>query len=442
MSETIPETTETNQPTNQAQNKAPAKGIEDPTINEKANQFMNFVYDSPTSLHCRENIINILKKSGYTELEETSSWGEIPNKFYVKRGFGNLIAVDKNDLSKATIVLAKSDYPCFKVSQNSYRQSALCEQLRTDPVGNGLWFSWTDRDLRIAGQAQIKDEEGKLLTKNFKSDVPVAVIPSLAIHLASGSGVKPVFKLNQHFFPIVALSKGKSRKNTEQSPVLMAFIAQLCNTNPENIQSFDVYLSDYERPEKVGIEEEFVVGQGIVGPGTAYSAFQGFISSESPSKGMKVFTLLEESSFKSDFLSSTLKRIGVPPSFYQISFLVTVSGLPGVHPNFSKDTDGSNTIGLGKGIMYNWSGDMNTASIVSGIAKLLNIASKADKIINKNISTSKNDSLAVDLTAKVGIPSVEISLPVLGVGSIREMIHKNDIPTLIDFVRCIYHFNV
>lgn len=413
-----------------------------PEFEQKQREFMDFIYESPTSVHCAENLITILKSKGYEELKDGDDWSKAPSHFYIKNGFGNLIAVNKKDLSRATIAVARSDYPSFKVSQKSYRQSALCEQLRTKPIGNGLWFSWTDRDLRIAGQAQIKqenDENAPPVVKYFKSPVPIAVIPSLAVHLASGSGVKPVFKIDQHFFPIVALNKGKSKKNPEQSPVLMNFIANLCDTTPENIVSFDVFLSDSEKPELVGIDEEFIVGQGIVGPGTAFAAFSGFINANDPAKGSNVFALIENESFNSNLLKTTLTRLGFKSFAFSKSQLFTVSGLPGIHPNFSKDTDSNSSIALGQGIMYNWSSDLKYASISSGVAKMQFIAKKVGIKLNPNVPKNKNESASPSLISKLGVQSTELAIPVLGVGAIREMAHYQDIDTMIRYITNLFN---
>lgn len=48
--------------------------------------------------------------------------------------------------------------------------------------GGGIWHSWLDRDLSIAGRVVIADKHGNFNTKLIKIDRPIIRIPTLAIH--------------------------------------------------------------------------------------------------------------------------------------------------------------------------------------------------------------------------------------------------------------------
>ena len=402
-------------------------------------KLFDFIYNSATPIHLIENIKNKLIEQEYKELVENEEWGNSsPDKVFIVRGTGNLIAINKKDLSHGKIILTHSDIPCFKVSSKSFRKSAECETLNVNPYGQGLWFSWTDRDLRIGGEALIKNAETNAIERRTFFSDSVAVMPSLAVHLASGSGIKPSFKMPTNFYPIVALSKPRSKSQT-QSPTLLNIIQNQCETTQEKIEKFNVFLIDSQRPARVGIDQEFIAAQGIDGPGTAYESVKSFLRAKDPESGLNCLAVLNESECLPSFLKELFTRIGAGDVFFMNSLLATVKGMPGRNPNFSSQSDSQNSVPLKGGLMYTWDSNMAYATDPSASAKVLNMAKQNSIPLNPNIvKLPDRTNKAPTLASSLGIPSIEIGLPILGVKSIREMAHFNDLKALSQFVKCFY----
>ena len=86
--------------------------------------------------------------------------------------------------------------PRSKISKNSFNQ------LNVMTYGGGVWRTWFDRDLSLAGKVVAKDGS-KLVSKYWDASRPLLKIPSLAIHLDTE---REAFAPNKetHLKPILA----------------------------------------------------------------------------------------------------------------------------------------------------------------------------------------------------------------------------------------------
>ena len=79
------------------------------------------------------------------------------------------------------------------------------QQLNIQCYGGGLWRTWFDRDLGLAGRIVVREKDSaKLTSKLWDSKKAVMNVPSLCIHLDRDSNAK--FELNKetHLKPILA----------------------------------------------------------------------------------------------------------------------------------------------------------------------------------------------------------------------------------------------
>lgn len=59
-------------------------------------------------------------------------------------------------------------------------------EIGVQTYGGGLWHTWFDRDLTVAGRLMIKEMKGDSITylhKLVRIEEPIMRIPNLAIHL-------------------------------------------------------------------------------------------------------------------------------------------------------------------------------------------------------------------------------------------------------------------
>lgn len=80
------------------------------------------------------------------------------------------------------IIGAHTDSPCLKLAPNSKANYKSFAQSYVMTYGGGLWHTWFDRDLSLAGKIVYQDGE-KFTSKLWRSKKALLKIPNLAIHL-------------------------------------------------------------------------------------------------------------------------------------------------------------------------------------------------------------------------------------------------------------------
>ena len=143
------------------------------------------------------------------EISERDAWTLKPGgKYFFTR---NMSAVCAFAVGGAYVpgagfvcVGAHTDSPCPKLKPNTKSTAERFLQVRTQNYGGGLWYTWFDRDLGVAGRVVVKKKDGTVTHELLKINRPVMRIPSLAIHLNREMNNGFAVNFQQHMAPIIA----------------------------------------------------------------------------------------------------------------------------------------------------------------------------------------------------------------------------------------------
>jgi aspartyl aminopeptidase len=259
-----------------------------------------------------------LAKAGFEEIKERDSWSStlIPGgKYYLTRNGSSIVAfaIGKKWKSGNPIAMigAHTDSCCLRIKPVSKKTGAGFMQVGVETYGGGIWHTWFDRDLSIAGRAMVKEGKGNYVQKLIKVERPILRIPTLAIHLDRTTSFDP--NKETELFPIAGLvaaelnrtgaSEGKKTEDEKISalekdsaerpfsplkvlsdrhhPYIVEIIAEHAGVEVDDVVDFEVVLYDVQKSTIGGINNELIYSARLDNLEMTYCAIEGIIESVS-----------------------------------------------------------------------------------------------------------------------------------------------------------------
>ena len=236
------------------------------------------------------------------EISERDAWTLKPGgKYFFTR---NMSAVCAFAVGGAYVpgagfvcVGAHTDSPCPKLKPNTKSTAERFLQVRTQNYGGGLWYTWFDRDLGVAGRVVVKKRDGTVTHELLKINRPVMRIPSLAIHLNREMNNGFAVNFQQHMAPIIAdatesaLGAGsvpkadepepkklkESSDSTRHHPVLLELIADELRCDVGDVADFDLQLCDVQPSTIGGARNEYIFSGRLDNLSSCYASLGKFL---------------------------------------------------------------------------------------------------------------------------------------------------------------------
>ncbi|PQM33167.1 putative aspartyl aminopeptidase [Prunus yedoensis var. nudiflora] len=125
---------------------------------------INFLNASPTAFHAVDEAKKRLQNAGYEPVSEREDWKlEAGKKYFFTRNYSTIVAfaIGKKYVAGNGfhIVGAHTDSPCLKLKPVSKVAKGGYLEVGVQTYGGGLWHTWFDRDLTIAGRVIVREEK-------------------------------------------------------------------------------------------------------------------------------------------------------------------------------------------------------------------------------------------------------------------------------------------
>ncbi|CAH8623989.1 unnamed protein product [Dicrocoelium dendriticum] len=274
---------------------------------------VDFINKSPSPFHAVHAACGILTSSGFRELSESEPWKLRPmDCVFVKKNGSTILAAAVGGKFKPGnglhLIGAHTDSPCLRLKPVCDRTKEGYVQLGVETYGGGLWYTWFDRELKVAGRAVMANSTGRLEEHLVHIDRPIACVPSLAIHLnreIKTQGFNP--NSEQHLLPVLCTSL-MDQLNTAEDGSTMDPVPPILDGSrltatascgkrryptgllraitdqlgiPYQVESLELelYLADYQPARIGGLHNEFIHAPRLDNLFNSYTSLSGLVAS-------------------------------------------------------------------------------------------------------------------------------------------------------------------
>ncbi|MDH5738170.1 MAG: M18 family aminopeptidase [Gammaproteobacteria bacterium] len=409
------------------------------TLNQ---DLLGFLAASPTPFHTVKEMQTRLLAAGFIRLDESEAWplesgNLLPGKYLITRNDSSIIAlvIGTESLQDTGIRLvgAHTDSPCLKVKPQPEIRNHTYLQLGVEVYGGVLLNPWYDRDLSLAGRVTLKGKTG-VYSRLVDFRRPLAVIPSLAIHLDREVNNQRSINPQKDIPPILL--------QTEKDLTLRDLLREELGDNTpggDEILSFELSFYDTQPPALIGAREDFIASARLDNLLSCHAGLTSLMKSDGRVSSLLVCNDHEEvgsastSGAQGPFLASVLERLisdaGERTRILARSMLISADNAHGIHPNYADRHDANHGPLLNRGpvIKINANQRYATNSVTEGLFRA--IAKEAG--IECQTFVTRTDmacgSTIGPLTAtEIGVPTLDIGLATFGMHSIRELCGSHD----------------
>ncbi|KAI9853630.1 MAG: hypothetical protein M1824_001058 [Vezdaea acicularis] len=334
--------------------------------------------------------------------------------------------------NSVAMIGAHTDSPCLRIKPVSKKKSEGFIQVGVETYGGGIWHTWFDRDLSVAGRVMVKVEDGTFIQKLVKFDRPILRIPTLAIHLDR----QETFSFNKEtqLLPIAGLVAAKLNLPVEKEaedegdgpfrpltaiterhdPFILELIAREAGVQVADIVDFEIVLYDTQKATRGGLHDEFIFSARLDNLGMSYCSTKALIESLTASDALyddptiRLISLFDHEEIgsqtaqgaDSNLLPAVLKRLSIIPSLFDTpsdgswdtiggdlntayeqtlstSFLISADMAHSVHPNYPAKYEDEHRPKMNKGTVIKINANARYATNSPGIVLLQEAARRA-----------------------------------------------------------------
>ncbi|QLL33179.1 hypothetical protein HG536_0E00900 [Torulaspora globosa] len=456
-------------------------------------EFVKFLNGSHSPYHAVESMKSVLLKHGFKELDERDGWNgkvEHKGKYFVTRNSSSIIAFSVGGKWKPgnpiAITGAHTDSPTLRIKPISKKTSEKYAQIGVECYGGGIWHSWFDSDLSIAGRVFVKDRStGDTVSKLVDLNKPLLKIPTLAIHLDRDVNQKFEFNKETQLLPIAGLAKADQTPSESKDDATFSSLQSIVERHNEDlikliaeelglpsesdIEDFELILYDHAASTLGGLNDEFVFSGRLDNLTSCFTSLHALVLAADTNieeeHGIRLMASFDHEEIgsssaqgaDSNFLPNILERLTAlkadgtdesdPLSRSWLletsakSFFLSSDVAHAVHPNYANKHESQHKPLIGAGPVIKINANQRYMTNSAGLVLVKKLADRAKVPLQLFVVANNSpcgSTIGPILASKTGIRTLDLGNPILSMHSIRETGGSADLELQIKLFKAFF----
>lgn len=407
---------------------------------------LEFLSEATTPFHAVAAMRARLISASFVELKAVDSARlQTGQGYFLTRNDSSIIAFRAGEPAPENgvrLIGAHTDSPNLSIKPIPVKTRHGVVQLGVDVYGGALLNPWFDRDLSIAGRVNLVNASGDLESRLVDFKRPVAIIPSLAIHLDRDANSSRSINPQRDILPV--LHTLDSLVGEEGTFDFKAFLAQqICHQYPDatnfRVLDYEMSLYDCQPPGLIGVDESFIASARLDNLLSCFIGLQALLAADNQHWSVLVCTDHEEVGSASavgaqgpmlmDFLASISSSEAVSRVLRANSLMISVDNAHAVHPNFSDKHDENHGPLINAGPVIKINRNQRYATSGRGAALIRLLGERTEVPVQSFVVRTDlgcGSTIGPISAAETGIETIDIGVPTWGMHSIRETAGSRD----------------
>ncbi|MCQ4618825.1 M18 family aminopeptidase [Corynebacterium sp. CCUG 59401] len=368
-----------------------------------------FIAASPSAFHAAANVRDELVVAGF------------PDDRILVHG-GAVIAwwIPENPNPRFRIIGSHTDSPGLMLKPDPDLVREGFRQLAVEVYGGPILSSWFDRELTFAGRVSLIDGSTRLVSTG-----PIARVPNLAIHLYRGDA--PEMDRQVHMQPVMAVDRP-----------FMDVVAEQLGVKPEEIIAHELSSADAQPPAVMG---DVMAAGRLDNLSSVHASLQAMVRAKDEAKDVLVLAAFNHEEVGSasvtgaggPLLERVLTRVardlGDPLDIFAESTMISADAAHAVHPNYPGKHDPTHRPLMNRGPVLKINANQRYSSDAETEATWIRACRNANVPVQTFVGHNAvpcGSTIGPIASTRLGIPTVDVGVPLLSMHSARELVGVQD----------------
>jgi aspartyl aminopeptidase len=401
-------------------------------------QLCRFLGEATTPFHAVAAMTARLEAGGFTRLAEDADWQiEAGGRYFLVRNGSSVVAFvvgrEAPPVAGLRMVGAHTDSPGLMVKPSPEKVRNGYLQLGVEVYGGALLNPWFDRDLSLAGRVSYKDNSGRLRSALIDYREPIAIIPSLAIHLDREANSSRSINPQKDILPLLCQPGEGDHVNFRQ-----LLRARLLEEHPacevQQVLDYELNFYDTQPPAIIGLNGEFIASARLDNLLSCFTGLQALLASDGAVSSLLVCNDHEE-------VGSLAGDSAAVAALTERSMMISADNAHGIHPNYADRHDDNHGPLLNRGPVIKVNANQRYASTseTAGLYRLL--AAQEEVAVQSFVVRTDmacGSTIGPITAGQTGIRTLDIGVPTFAMHSVRELAGTRDAWDLCRVLRRFY----